>query len=255
MSLNLAGKSVLVTGAGSGIGYAIAEEYAKAGAKVLATDLVESGLQALQAVAKASGGILEILKVNVGVQAEVEAMIDKAYTLFGRLDVLINNAGIMDNFSGVGDMSIELWNRVINVNVNGPMYALHHAVPKMVAQGGGSIINVCSLASLGGGTAGCAYTASKHALLGLTKSTAWHYATQGLRVNAICPGGTQTAIMSTVTGVDPVGYGRLEKVMATFPGFLQPKDVAGLALFLGSDLSGAINGNAITTDKGFSAIV
>jgi len=252
MSLNLNNKTVVITGAGSGIGRAIAVEYAKAGAKVLAVDVVEDRLQALAAELKASGGIVEILKVNVSVEAEVEGMINNVYELWGKLDVLINNAGIMDSFAGVAEMTIETWNRVLAINLNGPMYAIHHAVPRMIAAGGGSIINTASIAGIGGAAAGAAYTVSKHGLVGLTKSTAWMYTQKGLRCNAICPGGVPTEIMGNVKTSEE-GYARLAPYLGAMPGLVAPKDIADLALFLGSDLSSSINGTIITCDKGWSA--
>jgi len=112
--------------------------------------------------------------------------------------VLCNNAGVMDYMQGVGELSDDIWRRVLSINLDGPMFTCRRAVRYMLTHGGGSIINVGSTASLHGGAAGAAYTASKHALVGLTRSTAWMYAKKGIRCNAICPGGTATNIGETM---------------------------------------------------------
>jgi NAD(P)-dependent dehydrogenase (short-subunit alcohol dehydrogenase family) len=248
-------KAVIVTGAGSGIGREIVIQYCKAGAKVLAADIQESSLQTLVDEIKASSsseGAIEIMKVNVSVQAEVEAMVDRAFSVWGKLDVLINNAGIMDNMSGVGELSVDLWNKVLAVNLNGPMYAMHHAVPLMVAQGGGSIINIGSVASFVGSAAGAAYTASKHAIAGLTRNTAFLYAKKGIRCNAVCPGGTQTNIHTTMGNLDQQAFGTLQPYMNVMPGMMMPKDIADVVLLLGTDLAASINGQVIACDKGWT---
>jgi NAD(P)-dependent dehydrogenase (short-subunit alcohol dehydrogenase family) len=245
-------KAVIVTGAGSGIGREIVVQYCKAGAKVLAADVQEGSLQTLAEEVKSSGGVIEVMKVNVSVQAEVEAMVDKAFRVWGRLDVLINNAGIMDSMSGVGEMDIALWDKVLGVNLNGPMYAMHHAVPRMVAQGGGSIINIGSIASFMGSAAGAAYTASKHAIAGLTRNTAFMYAKKGIRCNAVCPGGTQTNIHTTMGNIDQQGFGTLQAYMNVMPGMSIPKDIADVVLLLGTDLAASITGQVIACDKGWT---
>jgi NAD(P)-dependent dehydrogenase (short-subunit alcohol dehydrogenase family) len=245
-------KIAVVTGAGSGIGLAIARLLASEGAKVVAADWNTGSLEA--AVRDISGSIITV-QANVADETECVAMIDRAIAEFGRIDVLVNNAGVMDLFQSVADLDNAMWQRCMTVNVDGPMYAMRRAVPAMLAQGGGSIINIASAAALGGGSAGAAYTASKYALVGLTMSTAYQYARQGLRCNALAVGGVTTNIMDSVKGmaVDQAALARLQPYHASSPGMLEPIDVANLALFLASDESRHLNGALIPIDMGWSA--
>ena len=182
-------------------------------------------------------------------------MVERAVEAFGRIDILVNNAGVMDLFQSVADVGNDTWRRVLSVNLDGPMYAMRKAVPPMLAQGGGSIINVSSVAGVGGASAGAAYTASKHALNGLTKSTAFQYAKQGLRCNAIASGGVTTNIMQSVDAskLDQAALGRLSPYHGANPGMLEPIDIANLVLFLASDESRYINGAIIPADMGWRA--
>jgi len=185
-------------------------------------------------------------------------VIDVAVREFGRLDALVNNAGIMDYMAAVGDVTNEVWERVLAVNLHGPMYAMRRAVQQMLSQEtpGGSIVNVGSTASLSGGAAGAAYTTSKHALLGLTRNTAWQYAQRGIRCNLIAPGGTATNIGESMPQdrLDPVGAQRAGAFAQLIPQYLQPSDIASLALYLVSDESRMINGAVITADGGWMAL-
>jgi NAD(P)-dependent dehydrogenase (short-subunit alcohol dehydrogenase family) len=245
-------KVAVVTGAGSGIGLAIARLFVDEGAKVVAADWNASSLET---AAWDIGSNIVAIKANVANEAECVAMIDRAMSEFGRVDVLVNNAGVMDLFQSVADLDNAMWQRCMTINVDGPMYAMRRAVPLMLEQGGGSIINVASAAALGGGSAGAAYTASKYALVGLTMSTAYQYARQGLRCNALAVGGVSTNIMDSVSGmaVDQAALARLQPYHASSPGMLDPEDVANLALFLASDESRHLNGAVIPIDMGWSA--
>lgn len=161
----------------------------------------------------------------------------------------------MDLFQSVADVDNATWHRCMSVNVDGPMYAMRRAVPLMLAQGGGSIVNIASVAATGGGAAGAAYTASKHALIGLTKSTAYQYAKQGLRCNALAVGGVSTNIMESVetSNLDQAALGRMDAYHASNPGILEPDDVANAVLFLASDEARHLNGAALPVDMGWSA--
>lgn len=250
--MRLKDKVVVVTGAGSGIGLAMARLFVAEGARLVAADWNASSLET---AAWDLGGNIVTVKADVANEAECVGMIDRAVEAYGRIDVLVNNAGVMDLFASVADVDNAMWQRCMSVNVDGPMYAMRRAVPLMLAQGGGSIVNVASAAALGGGSAGAAYTASKYALVGLTMSTAYQYARQGLRCNALAVGGVSTNIMDSVRGmtVDQAALARLQPYHASSPGMLDPIDVANLALFLASDESRHLNGALIPIDMGWSA--
>ena len=250
--MRLKDKVAVVTGAGSGIGLAIAQRFVAEGANVVAADWNE---EAIEAAARSIGGPIVTVTVNVADETACVGMIDRAVAEFGRIDVLVNNAGVMDGFQSVADVDNETWRRCLAVNLDGPMFAMRRAVPIMLANGGGSIINVASVAALGGGAAGAAYTASKHALVGLSQSTAFQYAKQGLRCNALAVGGVSTNIMASVADdrFDQGALGRLGAYHASSPGTLEPVDIANAVLFLASDESRHLNGAVIPVDMGWSA--
>ena len=162
------------------------------------------------------------MNVNVADKAEAESLVDTAVAKYGRIDVLCNNAGVMDQNQGVGEVSDDIWRRVLSINLDGPMYLTRRAVPIMIKQGGGSIVNTASVAGVEGGAAGVAYTASKHALVGLTRNTAWRYVLDGIRCNAIAAGAVATNIMASVdaTKMDPQGSARYGVYTKIIPGYL-----------------------------------
>ncbi|HYF77790.1 MAG TPA: glucose 1-dehydrogenase [Symbiobacteriaceae bacterium] len=251
--MRLKDKVAVITGAGSGMGKEMAKLFAAEGAKVVAADIVPTGVEQVVAEITAAGGTATAVVANVAKEDDVEAMINTAVNTYGRLDVLVNNAGIMDRATPVADCSDELWNRVMAVNLNGPFYACRLAVPIMQKQGGGSIINTASVAGVRGGAAGVAYTSSKHAVLGLTKNIAGYYAKDGIRCNAICPGAVATAIG---IGGEPHqgGLEQLMKVSATSPRVAQAQEIATVALFLASSDASFVNGVALVADGGWVAL-
>ena len=171
---------------------------------------------------------------------------------FGKIDVLLNNAGILDNFTPLGEVSDELWDRVMNINLTAPMKLSRLVIPIMEKQENGNIINISSLGGLYGSRAGAAYTASKFALTGLTKNIAYMYAEKGIRCNAICPGGVDTEIANDL---QPSGFG-MDRVMKGTANNIRSgsgKEIANIALFLASDDSSFINGDTIVADAGWSA--
>src|SRR5215471_14437389 len=184
----------LVTGAASGIGRALVRQLVTERAAVVAVDLVEEALQQVVSELQAQGGKATVCVANIAVDDDVKRMLETATSTYGRLDILCNNAGIMDLMTPAADVPLELWDRVLAVNLTGPFLACRRAIPIMLAQGGGSIVNTASEAGLRGGAAGTAYTVSKHGVVGLTRSIAFHYGERGIRCNAICPGGVATAI-------------------------------------------------------------
>ena len=249
--MRLKDKVAVVTGAASGMGLAIAQLFVAEGAKVVAADWHADSLAA------ALNGLSEEhivgITADVANQSQCEAMVDRAVHEFGRIDILVNNAGVMDLFSSVADVDNATWRRVLGVN--GPMFAMRHAVPLMLKQGHGAIVNIASVAAMGGGSAGAAYTASKHGLIGLTQSTAFQYAKLGLRCNAIAAGGVNTNIMSSIdaTKIDQAALGRLGPYHAANPGMLDPIDIANATLFLASDEARYVNGVVMPVDMGWRA--
>ena len=254
--MRLQDKVTVITGAASGMGLAMARLFCKEGASVIASDINEQRLTEAVEVIKQEGGQIEAVAGNIADQATAEGLIDRAIATYGRLDVLVNNAGIMDYMQGVAELSNEVWQRVLSVNLDGPMFSSRRAVQQMLKQGSGSIINIASTAALSGGAAGAAYTSSKHALIGLTKSTAWMYAKKGIRCNAICPGGTKTNIAESMPmeKLDPTGAARAGEFAGLIPAFLESEDIAALALFLASDEARYINAAVITADAGWKAL-
>lgn len=253
--MRLEGKVAIITGAGSGIGRAMATCFAAEGAKVVAAEWNAKTLAEIVDEVTAAGGMIAGVQGNVALEADCNRIIDAALQTWGRLDVLCNNAGVMDTNQGVGELSNEMWERVLGINLHGPMYLTRRAVPVMVQQGGGSIVNTASVAGLGGGAAGAAYTVSKHALVGLTRNTAFVYTQDGVRCNAIAAGAVETNIMQSVdpNKMDPKGSARYQTWYAAIPAQLQPADIASLALYLASDESRMINGAIIPADAGWSA--
>jgi NAD(P)-dependent dehydrogenase (short-subunit alcohol dehydrogenase family) len=254
--MRLQDKVAVITGAASGMGLAMAQLFTKEGAKVIAADWNVERLDAAVASIKKDGGTIVGVQGNIADQATAEHLVDFAFDTYGRLDILCNNAGVMDYMHGVGEMPDDIWRRVLGINLDGPMFTSRRAVPRMIAQGGGSIINTASTAGISGGAAGAAYTVSKHALVGLTRNTAWMYAAKGIRCNAICAGGTKTNIGETMPRerMDPSGATRAQAFAALIPAFLDPIDIANLALFLASDESRYINGAIIPADGGWKAL-
>ena len=253
--MRLEGKVAVVTGAASGMGLSIATRFAAEGAAVIAGDWNGERLDAAVATIRATGGTILGAQGNIADRDAAEALIDLAVTTHGRLDVLCNNAGVMDYMQAVGELDDEVWRRVLSINLDGPMFTSRRAVPQMRLQGGGSIINIASIGGMQGGAAGAAYTVSKHGLIGLSRNTAWMYAQEGIRCNAICPGATATNIGETMPPdrLDPFGAARAGLYASLIPATLTPADIADLTLFLASDESRSINGAVITADAGWTA--
>ncbi|MDQ1914300.1 SDR family oxidoreductase [Paenibacillus sp. GD4] len=251
--MRLEGKVAIVTGAASGMGKAIAELYAKEGAKVVATDLNLEGVQSVVTGITENGGMAIALKTNVGELDDVNAMIDTAANEFGTLDILVNNAGIMDNMAAVGDVDDARWDLIFDVNTKSVMRAIRKALPIFLEKGKGVIVNIASTGGFSGAHAGAAYVASKHAVVGLTKNTAFMYAQKGIRCNAIAPGATITNISSSMTNLNEFGASRTKITQGVIPRAGTPEEIAQVALFLGSDESSFVNGAIVTADAGWTA--
>ena len=241
--MKLQGKSIVVTGASSGMGRAIVERYVKEGANVVAVARRKERLEELAESLKDGAGKVVVFQGDVSKLEDNEKMIDAAVAEFGKLDVLVNNAGIMDNMAPIGDATDEMYERVMKVNVYGPMCAMRKATQVFLAQGnGGNIINVVSEG------------ASKAALTSFTKNTAFMYLEQGIRCNAIAPGGIATEIAGSMGQVNVGGYMRAKKVVDCGPAPGTPEQIAGAALFLASDDSSYVNGDVLMVDGGWCAM-
>jgi len=248
----LENKTALITGAASGMGKAIAQLFASEGAKLLLADVNADGLNAIVAAINKTGATAIGFAGDISKEDEVEKMFQTALLHFRGVDILVNNAGVLDNFMPVAEISTSLWNKVMGINLNGPFYTCRLAVPSMLKQGGGSIINISSVGGFCGARAGAAYTSSKHALIGLTKNIAYYYGDKGIRCNAIAPGGVNTNIGA---GMQPneLGYAKLSLGMQTNIRIGEPSEIAEVALFLASNKSGLINGSVIVADAGWTS--
>ncbi|KUG60038.1 MULTISPECIES: SDR family NAD(P)-dependent oxidoreductase [Kocuria] len=241
------GRTAVVTGAGSGIGRATALRLAAEGATVVVADLSARRLEALVA----DEPRLPLFPVVADVTDE-EAVGRVLAAAEGRLDVLVNNAGIMDRFESVAEVDDATWERVFAVNVGSVMRLTRAAIPLLRVSGRGAIVNVASEASLRGSAAGAAYTASKHAVAGLTKSTALMHAADGIRTNAVAPGATATAIEAPM-GSD-LFPGRMAAFMQNIPYTATAEQVAAVIVFLASDDASNVNGVVMPSDGGWSAV-
>lgn len=251
--MKLKDKVAIVTGAGSGMGKAIAKLYAQEGAKVVVSDINVDTAEATVDEIKSSGGQALTVVANVAKEDDIQHLIDITVKTYGTLDILVNNAGIMDNFEPAADIKDEIWERVFAINTTSVMRATRKALPIFLDKKQGIIINVASNGGLQGARAGAAYTASKHAVVGFTKNTGFMYAQSGIRCNAIAPGSVETNIVSSMTNINEFGMGRTRSGMGTNPRLGKPEEIAHVAVFLASDDSSFVNGTAIAVDGGWTA--
>ena len=250
----LENKVSIVTGAGAGMGKAITLLFAAEGSKVVAVDINPEGLDALKKEIKAHGGEVTTLLADMAIEADIENMIAVAVNTYGTLDILVNNAGIMDSFQPTAEVDNSTMERLMKVNFEGPFKAMRSALKVFLAKGQGVIVNNASVAGIKGGAAGTAYTVSKHAMIGLTKSTGYLYSKSGIRCNAIATGAVNTNMSQSLdmSKVTPLVNDRIMTGIALNPRFAEPIEIAKVALFLASDDSSFVNGHALVADGAWS---
>ena len=247
------GKSIIVTGAASGIGRAAAMQFAVEGGSVLCGDWSEAVSEIVDAI-RAAGGTAEALRLDAGKEADVEAAVAMAIDKFGGLDAFFANAGISGGMANIFDTSVELITEVLRVNLIGPFLAIKHAAPKIAERGGGAIVLTASVAGIRSGAGSPAYSASKAGVINLAQVSAQQLAGSNVRVNAICPGLTETG-MTKPTFDYAREAGKMEKVGRLNPlrRAAQPEELASVAVFLASTDASYVNGQAIAVDGGLSS--
>ncbi len=246
------GKVAIVTGGGSGIGRASALAFAREGAKVVVADVVVAGGEETVCLIQHNGGAAIFVKTNVSKAAEVEALVARAVLTYGRLDCAHNNAGIEGPGATTVDYAEESWERVLAINLTGVWLCMKYEIPQMLKQGSGAIVNTASTAGLVGYPRGSAYVASKHGVVGLTKTAALEYAKSGIRVNAVCPGAIDTPMMGRITDHRPQ---RAARMAAAEPvGRMgQPAEIAEAVVWLCSEAASFVTGHAMAVDGGMTA--
>src|SRR5262245_20010353 len=249
----LEGKSVVITGAGSGIGRAAAVLFSREGAKLIIVDKTD-GVKDTAKLVSDAGGTVEAVTADAGSEADVKAFIDKAVGKHGRLDAIWANAGVSGGMVPLADQTVEHWQEVLRVNLIGPFLAIKHAMPQMIKQKSGSIVCTASVAGLKAGASGHPYGASKAGVISLVQTTAYSLSGTGVRINAVCPGLIETGMTK------PVFDRAKERGTADKIGQLnplkragQPHELAAMGLFLASDDASYVNGQAIPVDGGLTA--
>ena len=246
------GKVALVTGAGSGIGRATALVFAREGAKVVVSDIVVEGGQETVQQIEAAGGEAIFVKADVSQAADVETLITQTVETYGRLDCAFNNAGIEGGMKLTIDCTKEEFDRTIAVNLTGVWLCMKYEIQQMLSQGSGAIVNTASAAGLVGFPGLPDYVASKHGVVGLTKTAALEYAKSGIRVNAVCPGVIQTPMVERGAQLSP-GFDELALSMEPVGRFGQPSEIGEAVVWLCSDAASFVTGHPMAVDGGLVA--
>lgn len=249
----LAGKSVVITGAGSGIGRAAAQLFAKEGAKLIIVDRSDSIHETAKLVTDA-GGTAQAVSADAGNESDVKNFIDKAVATYGSLDAIWANAGVSGGLVPLLEQTVEQWQEILRINLIGPFLAIKHAVPQMVKQGHGSIVCTASVAGLKSGASGHPYASSKAGVISLVQTTAYSLSGTGVRINAVCPGLIETGMTKPIFD-NARQRGSEGKIGQLNPlkRAGQPHELAAMGLFLASDEASYVNGQAIPVDGGLTA--
>ncbi|MGM4923002.1 SDR family NAD(P)-dependent oxidoreductase [Tardiphaga sp. 804_B3_N1_9] len=249
----LAGKSVIITGAGSGIGRAAAQLFSLEGAKLIIVDRSESVHETAKLVSDA-GGTIEAITADAGSESDVKAFIDKAVSKYGKLDAIWANAGVSGGLVPLLEQTVEQWQEILRINLIGPFLAIKHSMPHMVKQGHGSIVLTASVAGLKSGASGHPYASSKAGVISLVQTTAYSLSGTGVRINAVCPGLIETGMTKPIFD-NAKERGTQGKIGQLNPlkRAGQPHELAAMGLFLASDEASYVNGQAIPVDGGLTA--
>jgi len=256
--IDFTGKVALITGAGNGIGRATALAFAKVGAKVVVVDRDVAGGEATAGIIRQQGGEAKFVAADVTKSADVANYVKEAVAAYGKIDCFFNNAGIEGALAHTADYDEAMFDQVIGVNVKGVFLGLRHVLPQLLKQGSGAVVNTASVAGLVATPGMPAYVASKHAVIGLTKTAAGEVARQGVRVNAVCPGPVDTRMIHSLEKMispdDPDSVAR--KYQAAIPAgrYTTPEEIANVVLFLCSDLASNITGAQYVVDGGRTAV-
>ncbi|MEM7347594.1 MAG: SDR family oxidoreductase [Chloroflexota bacterium] len=252
MNYAFEGRVALVTGGASGIGRESALAFAKAGATVVVSDINEIGGAETVQMIRSMSGQAKFIRANIVNQDEVAALIKETVDTYERLDFALNNAGVEGVRARTVDYPEDAWHQVIDINLNGVWYCMKHEIPQMMAQGQGVIVNLASIAGLVGSPGLSAYAASKHAVVGLTKTAALEYVRKGVRINAVCPGYTDTPMVQRMKSADPAYAERLTNAIPARR-WGKPEEIAAAVMYLCSDEAGFITGHTMVLDGGIVA--
>jgi NAD(P)-dependent dehydrogenase (short-subunit alcohol dehydrogenase family) len=246
------GKIALVTGGGSGIGRATALALAREGAKVMIADYVPEGGDRTVKMIKEKGGDASFVHADVSVTRQVEMMVNKTVETYGRIDCAFNNAGVEGKVADTMLCSEEVFDRTIAINLKGVWLCMKYELPQMLKQGGGSIVNTASVAGLRGFVGLPAYNASKHGVVGLTRTAALEFATKNIRVNCVCPGVILTPMVERLMDGSPYGKSELE-AQEPIGRMGKPEEIAEGVVWLSSDASSFVTGHPLVIDGGWVA--